>query len=429
MICTGHSMGKMKSMIICRFNFFFHLQGKRFKVWTSDKGVGKVIFANTFEDLVEKAKSKLEIEGQVKIVLDDSCEIDDDDALGGVADMASLFVLAENQELTLPSSSGQNSEDRLKAIMHSLKKRKIDSQKRPSPANLKFSIGWFNYSAKLKRYVNVRTHKGGGIHSIEVTSHSPCIYDQIMEKMKDLFFPNGKSPLGKIALFDFTIGDNKGTIITEKAKITDHSRVNLLSKQKAITIDDDSDSDFDLPEISFSRDGANNRRNNLMKIHLITYKADYDCVIENVHCLFQYVIHEIIASKTQETQSSRNTYSISARRPSSHLTQEHTVKRQQTVQNNSGLDMISNRNTEQTTPLLQSVSVTSGNTYVSAGTPTVSFNIDNNRCTICYERNKESFFIPCGHTVCTVCAVTQQSGNSSCPYCRATIQGIGNIHN
>jgi hypothetical protein len=44
-----------------------------------------------------------------------------------------------------------------------------------------------------------------------------------------------------------------------------------------------------------------------MKMHLITGKADYDCFIEKAHCVFQCVIREIIASKTQETQSSRNT--------------------------------------------------------------------------------------------------------------------------
>jgi len=45
-------------------------------------------------------------------------------------------------------------------------------------------------------------------------------------------------------------------------------------------------------------------------------------------------------------------------------------------------------------------------------------------CGICYARNKDTAFVPCGHMVCRTCAARLSGRDAPCPFCRARIQKI-----
>ena len=50
-------------------------------------------------------------------------------------------------------------------------------------------------------------------------------------------------------------------------------------------------------------------------------------------------------------------------------------------------------------------------------------NNENKICQICYERNKNSFFSPCGHSFCClICWETLQKNTDKCPICRKKIE-------
>jgi len=45
-------------------------------------------------------------------------------------------------------------------------------------------------------------------------------------------------------------------------------------------------------------------------------------------------------------------------------------------------------------------------------------------CGICYARNKDTAFVPCGHMVCRTCAARLSGRDAPCPFCRARVQKI-----
>ncbi|MEW8543575.1 MAG: RING finger protein [Candidatus Thiodiazotropha sp.] len=53
--------------------------------------------------------------------------------------------------------------------------------------------------------------------------------------------------------------------------------------------------------------------------------------------------------------------------------------------------------------------------------------VPDDKCVICCDRPKSSFFIPCGHKSCTVCGVQLENSTHSCPFCRMEITGLGTI--
>ena len=48
-------------------------------------------------------------------------------------------------------------------------------------------------------------------------------------------------------------------------------------------------------------------------------------------------------------------------------------------------------------------------------------------CGICYERNKDTVFVPCGHMFCRTCAARLSGRDAPCPLCRARIQKIVHV--
>ena len=54
----------------------------------------------------------------------------------------------------------------------------------------------------------------------------------------------------------------------------------------------------------------------------------------------------------------------------------------------------------------------------------VSFNMDKIVCTVCFDRIRDCFLMPCGHTLCRPCATQIQETSGSCPHCRAIFTEI-----
>ncbi|XP_071811001.1 uncharacterized protein [Apostichopus japonicus] len=67
----------------------------------------------------------------------------------------------------------------------------------------------------------------------------------------------------------------------------------------------------------------------------------------------------------------------------------------------------------------------------SPGTPSVTFKPSSipkcNQCGICADRERDAFFIPCGHSLCTPCALFLEDGNDGCPYCKCSVDKVGKL--
>ena len=54
----------------------------------------------------------------------------------------------------------------------------------------------------------------------------------------------------------------------------------------------------------------------------------------------------------------------------------------------------------------------------------VSFNMDKIVCAVCFDRIRDCFLMPCGHTLCRPYATQIQETSRSCPHCRAIFTEI-----
>jgi hypothetical protein len=79
---------------------------------------------------------------------------------------------------------------------------------------MKVCFEWMHFNAHERRYVAVRSQKGGGSYREEVIRS--CTYDQILEKMLNIFFPDGKNALGRIKKFCQAVGDGRGNAIKKE---------------------------------------------------------------------------------------------------------------------------------------------------------------------------------------------------------------------
>ena len=93
-----------------------------------------------------------------------------------------------------------------------------------------------HYKLNEKRFIAVRSQKGGGTKSEEVMRSST--YAQIMDKLLQHFFPGGKSMNGKISKLNVHIGDGRGNTILKDnfslETIGKDNRLNLVTKEKGL---------------------------------------------------------------------------------------------------------------------------------------------------------------------------------------------------
>lgn len=83
--------------------------------------------------------------------------------------------------------------------------------------NRKLMIGWMNFSSKQQRFVTVRLSSGGGVRQLDVPGNATKSY--LINKAKELFFPNGVSSIGKACDMIFDIANFKEETIPENTTV------------------------------------------------------------------------------------------------------------------------------------------------------------------------------------------------------------------
>ena len=100
-----------------------------------------------------------------------------------------------------------------------------------------------DYNFRERRYISVRSWKSGG--SRVVTNSRTAKYDEVINRLTDTFYPNGRYPLGKISKFGHKLWDSNLTNITShnfdvmtRTDVGDarKARLYLLSKENVIKI-------------------------------------------------------------------------------------------------------------------------------------------------------------------------------------------------
>ena len=77
----------------------------------------------------------------------------------------------------------------------------------------KIQLGWLHFQETVDRYVSIRQSKGGGTREITVCLDTTA--SQIIERAKELFFPDGVSSFGKEEDMSFSLANFKQELITE----------------------------------------------------------------------------------------------------------------------------------------------------------------------------------------------------------------------
>lgn len=71
-----------------------------FKIWSA-VGEKKAIVVQTFAELLEKGSQKLNLQGNVKVFMQDGTEIEDDDVLSVVEKNSVLYLLSEGDPVSI----------------------------------------------------------------------------------------------------------------------------------------------------------------------------------------------------------------------------------------------------------------------------------------------------------------------------------------
>ena len=140
-------------------------------------------------------------------------------------------------------------------------------------------LGWSNYCKDRKKYTAVRASSGGGIRKVAFPNGTKK--DVLLNKLLELFFPDGKSKFGCLNSFDVKLADQKGDSIEEIGfSLLEYIERNNYSKTKFLLLTSEkssqrkvfeyknrpispfSDDDFDiplrLPDIDESFPGGSN---------------------------------------------------------------------------------------------------------------------------------------------------------------------------
>ena len=96
------------------------------------------------------------------------------------------------------------------------------------------SVGWKVLDKDSRKYKYIRAEKGGGARNVHFNSNSTA--SDIITKMTELFYPNGKSRFGRQTEFSFCLGNFRGQIIEESSSepfvLSNYIKVNMLSKTR-----------------------------------------------------------------------------------------------------------------------------------------------------------------------------------------------------
>lgn len=169
--------------------------------------------SSKLEELKMKVRTKFAIPNNVnmKLVLRDGCEIEEDEAFESLSSELDIFFLTDEEFLNLPSiakhtssmSTGQvtaNSENfisptssnsqNLVNLVAKIRKHKastnINQIAKKRKQSVKLHLGWLCYEYYTSRYVQVKLKTGGGVRMIEVPLSAD--YQYVLNEAKELFF-------------------------------------------------------------------------------------------------------------------------------------------------------------------------------------------------------------------------------------------------
>lgn len=82
---------------------------------------------------------------------------------------------------------------------------KYSTKSKVKSTTARFQLGWQHFDEKRREYVQVRSNKGGG--SLNVMMDRNSTYQCIIDKGKELFFPNGISLKGPLNRMECKLAD------------------------------------------------------------------------------------------------------------------------------------------------------------------------------------------------------------------------------
>ncbi|XP_060556976.1 uncharacterized protein LOC132717506 [Ruditapes philippinarum] len=351
------------------------------------------VIAKDFGQLKYKCEQKFGLENTMFVLEEDSCEVDDE-YLSVLPPDTKLMCLGEGETWSIKRKepASEQGEENIMTLIEDLRKKKLKAERhqafKPKERTVSVQVGWSNYSFKDQRYQLVKTTRdkpNSGPRMIKLDRK--LTMSSVANTLKDLFFPQGKSPLGSQRNFTFNVGNFQGDIINRTVTVDEYvsthtkPRLYLLSKAATLlsALDSDSDSDFELPPIVF-----NTRQ------------------------------HQATATVTSDSIGNLNDVVINV---------DPTV-------------------TPPGTPTAPTEQTGSTDVFLNSGTPTnvttraatfLRANVVFNRqsftpkCTICMERDRNAFLIPCGHQYCMVCATHLEGTAAPCAFCRRVISSVGRL--
>lgn len=287
-------------------------------------------------------------------------------------------------------SSGLAAKQKLSAVMENLKgtlkkpKQGSDDQERKKKPEIKIQLGWHNFKKQTKSYSQVKSNTGGGVVTVLIPRTST--YKDLQKKAVETFFPLGKScHLGYSDSYDFYIGNSRGesydtpTFSVEKIfqEGGSRARIYLFSRLKTESNMNESESSSD----------------------------DSD------------LMDPFAASEVVGTSSSTLTQKMSEDLEQSSTLMQYSPSTPTDI--------------SQPSSSSASMPMTYRDKLPSPGTPSVTFNpsllMKSNQCGICADKARDAFFIPCGHSICSSCAVILKDGIDGCPYCKCSVEKIGKL--
>ena len=174
------------------------------------------------------------------------------------------FVLGDEKEakkrklleLTKQLSSKSSKKKTGSASPRGTMKSSQDATSPPTQRFKKIQIGWMHFSNKENRYVAVRMAKGGGTR--EVSFPLQATSADMMDEIKNIFFPDGMSVFGTTNAMTFKLGNFSCQEINEEFTLERYIEEHKLSKvrlyilsristqEKESEVHENSDDDNDL---------------------------------------------------------------------------------------------------------------------------------------------------------------------------------------
>ena len=237
-----------------------------------------------------------------------------------------------------------------------------------SRGEVRINIGWRHFQTGSKDYVQVKSNQGGGTVIQQVPRDSS--YENLLEISAKAFFPGGKSSKGNLKEMEKELRNFQGQLL---------------------------DTDFSLEQL-YAKYGSRTR------IYLFTKQKAVEVL-------------EVLDSDTSPSSDLPDPELDAVYASVSNLAGTSSTDISLTATSSTGRSSTGTSSTD------------AGQMFVNGGTPTVAMKVPTTAaCTICLDRQKTSFLIPCGHAICAPCGNHFFANDMECPFCKAKVNGVGNIY-